>query len=76
VIAPGGVGVRELTYVWLLAHVLPRHELQAGAVASRMVTVIAELLVLVVVSRRTLEWRRRSRSAGLETGADVEQGAP
>lgn len=58
VIAPGGVGVRELTYVWMLAHVLPRDQLQAGAVASRMVTVIAELLVLATVSRRALEWRR------------------
>lgn len=74
VFAPGGVGVRELSYVWLLAHVLPRDQLQAGAVASRMVTVIAELLVLTVASRRALEWRRRPADGYVDAGDGLERG--
>lgn len=71
VFAPGGVGVRELSYVWLLAHVLPRDQLQAGAVASRMMTVVAELLILSVASRRALEWHRGDRAS---SGEDLERG--
>jgi hypothetical protein len=54
VIAPGGVGVRELVYVGLLSGLYPRAELEAGAVTSRLVTVAAEftVLALVFVSRR------------------------
>lgn len=68
VFAPGGVGVREVGYVWLLSHLLPRDQLQAGAVASRMMTVVAELLVLTVASRRALEWRRRPARTGARRG--------
>lgn len=46
VIAPGGVGVREVVYVWLLSGLYPTHQLEAAAVVSRVVTVLAELLVL------------------------------
>lgn len=51
VFAPGGVGVRELVYVWMLTGLYPRHELEAAAVTSRLVTVAAEITVLLVVSR-------------------------
>jgi glycosyltransferase 2 family protein len=51
VVAPSGVGVRELVYVALLSGSLPSGELAAAAVASRLVTIVAELLVLVAVGR-------------------------
>lgn len=51
VIAPGGVGVREVVYVWLLSGLYPTGELAAAAVAARLVTVLAELVVLAVVTR-------------------------
>lgn len=51
VIAPGGLGVRELAYVALLSHTLPSGELAAAAVTMRIVMVVAELAVLVVVGR-------------------------
>lgn len=56
VFAPGGVGVRELTYIALLSHLYPRAELQAAAVTARLVTVLAELTVLATVSSPL--WRR------------------
>ncbi|HET8717255.1 MAG TPA: hypothetical protein VFM50_05835, partial [Nocardioidaceae bacterium] len=51
VIAPGGVGVREVVYVWLLSGLYPTGELETAAIASRLVTVLAELVVLAVVTR-------------------------
>lgn len=59
VFAPGGVGVRELVYVWMLGGVYPRPELEAAAVTSRLVTVAAEITVLLVV----FALRRRVRAA-------------
>ena len=50
VFAPGGVGVRELVYIWMLTGLYPRGQLEAAAVTSRLVTVLAELTVLAVVS--------------------------
>lgn len=47
VIAPSGLGVREVVYVGLLAGVLGSGEPAAGAVVLRLVTIGAELLVLV-----------------------------
>jgi glycosyltransferase 2 family protein len=47
VIAPSGLGVREVVYVGLLAGVLGAGEPAAGAVVLRLVTIAAELLVLV-----------------------------
>jgi hypothetical protein len=49
VIAPGGVGVREVTYVWLLHGLYPHAQLEAAAVTSRLITIAAELLVLSVI---------------------------
>jgi hypothetical protein len=51
VIAPSGVGVRELVYVWLLSSSLPTGELAAGAVAMRLVMIIAEFGVLLAAGR-------------------------
>jgi glycosyltransferase 2 family protein len=50
VFAPGGVGVREVVYVWLLGGLYPHGELQAAAISARLVTVLAELTILVAVS--------------------------
>jgi hypothetical protein len=50
VFAPGGVGVREVVYVWALRDLYPRADLQAAAITSRLVTVLAELTVLAIVS--------------------------
>jgi hypothetical protein len=61
VFAPSGVGVRELVYVWMLSGLYPRAELTAAAVTSRLVTVLAELTVLAVVSRP-----RRRHAPGAE----------
>jgi hypothetical protein len=53
VFAPGGVGVRELAYVGLLAASFGRGDLVAAAVVMRAVTIAAELLVLLVLGRPT-----------------------
>jgi hypothetical protein len=50
VFAPGGVGVREVVYVWILSGLYPRAELQAAAISARLVTVLAELTTLAVIS--------------------------
>lgn len=47
VIAPSGLGVREVVFVGLLAGALGEGEPAAGAVVLRLVTIAAELLVLV-----------------------------
>jgi glycosyltransferase 2 family protein len=51
IIAPGGVGVRELAYVALLSDSLARADLAAAALTMRAVTVIAELAVLLAAGR-------------------------
>lgn len=51
VIAPSGLGVREVVYVGLLTGVLGAGEPAAGAVVLRLVTIAAELLVLVASVR-------------------------
>lgn len=55
VFAPSGVGVRELVYVALLSETLPAGQLAAGAVSFRIVTIAAELSVLVVAGRPRLD---------------------
>jgi uncharacterized membrane protein YbhN (UPF0104 family) len=49
IIAPGGLGVRELVYVAMLSSTLPADDLTAGALTMRVVMIAAELAVLVVV---------------------------
>jgi uncharacterized membrane protein YbhN (UPF0104 family) len=51
VVAPGGVGVRELVYIGMLSGIYPTIELQEAAVTSRLVTVLAEFGVLALISR-------------------------
>jgi hypothetical protein len=51
VIAPSGVGVRELVYVDLLAGTQPHAELAAAAVTMRLVMIVAECAILLVVGR-------------------------
>ncbi|MEA2170569.1 MAG: hypothetical protein QOF76_3869, partial [Solirubrobacteraceae bacterium] len=48
IIAPGGIGVREVVYVGLLSFAFPKGDLAAGAVTMRLVTIGAELLVLAL----------------------------
>jgi hypothetical protein len=62
VFAPGGVGVRELVYVWMLNGLYPVDELRAAAVTSRLVTVAAELTVLALTAGVA---RRKRASAEL-----------
>ncbi|HET8605348.1 MAG TPA: glycosyltransferase family 2 protein [Marmoricola sp.] len=71
VIAPGGVGVREVVYVWLLSGLFPMGQLEAAAVVSRLVTVFAELAVLAVIAwpaRRSA--REAAREAALEKAGE------
>lgn len=51
VIAPSGVGVRELVYVWFLSDTLPSGQLAAGAVTMRLVMIIAEFAILLFAGR-------------------------
>jgi len=51
VIAPSGIGVREVLYVSLLAGTIPHDDATAAAIILRLVTVLAELVVLVLLGR-------------------------
>jgi glycosyltransferase 2 family protein len=51
VVAPGGLGVREVVYVALLAGTVSNVDATAAAVTMRLVTVVAELAVLVALGR-------------------------
>jgi glycosyltransferase 2 family protein len=51
VIAPSGLGVREVVYVALLAGTFSNAEATTAAVTMRLVTVVAELAVLVALGR-------------------------
>jgi glycosyltransferase 2 family protein len=53
VIAPSGLGVREVVYVALLSGTFSNSEATTAAVTMRLVTIIAELVVLVVLGRPT-----------------------
>lgn len=67
VIAPSGAGVREVVYVALLSHAFPTGELAAAAVTLRVVTVLAELAVLLVAGSPTSE--RAASAVEARTGA-------
>lgn len=60
VIAPSGLGVRELVYVAMLSATFPDGELVGAAILLRLVTILAELAVLVVAGRPTLQLRASS----------------
>ena len=51
VIAPGGVGVREAAYVGLLAGTIGDGDAAAAAVTLRVITVFAEVGILLVAAR-------------------------
>jgi hypothetical protein len=51
IITPGGVGTRELAYAALLSGNLAQGDAAAGAILMRMVTIVAELAVLVALGR-------------------------
>lgn len=55
VIAPSGLGVREVVYVALLSGTFSNSEATTAAVTLRLVTVFAELAVLVFLGRPTAE---------------------
>ncbi len=61
IVAPSGLGVREVVYVGLLTGVFAHGEPAAGAVVLRLVTIVAELLVLVVSA---VSLRRRDALSG------------
>jgi glycosyltransferase 2 family protein len=54
VVAPGGIGVRELVYVGRASHAFASGQLAAGAVTMRLEAIVAELLVLLVAGRPRL----------------------
>jgi hypothetical protein len=60
VTAPGGLGAREGFYVAMLAAIMPASHapLSAGAVVSRLVMMLAEVLLFVVAA---VAWRRRPK---------------
>jgi hypothetical protein len=60
VLAPGGIGVREVAYVGLVGSALPSSELALGAVAMRLVMIGAELGVLLATA---VPRRRRSATS-------------
>ncbi|MEA2126949.1 MAG: glycosyltransferase 2 family protein [Solirubrobacteraceae bacterium] len=61
IVAPSGLGVREVVYVGLLAEAFGKGEPAAGAVVLRLVTIVAELVVLIVTARAL---RRREPANG------------
>lgn len=58
VIAPGGLGARELAYVGLAGAALSSGDAAAGAVTLRLVTIAAELAVLAALGRPSLRGGR------------------
>jgi glycosyltransferase 2 family protein len=69
VFAPSGVGVREVVYVWFLSSFYPRAALQGASVLLRLVTIAAELAVLIAIG---LPWVRRR----METPPEAAPGDP
>ncbi len=68
VFAPGGVGVRELVYIWFLSSLYPRSGLEGGSVLLRLITIAAELVVLLGFG--LLGRRRRSVAAPPELATE------
>jgi uncharacterized membrane protein YbhN (UPF0104 family) len=56
VFAPGGLGVREAVFVWLLSGSVGQSAALSVAVASRVVTLLAD--VLMGTTGAALLWRR------------------
>lgn len=75
IITPGGMGVREVAYVALLAGTLPQGHLATAALLSRVTSVTAELtlLVLVLLGRRWMSAQRAR--AGVDTPTSTPSGS-
>ena len=73
IIAPSGLGARELAYVALLEGAFPRGDASAGAVTLRLVTIAVELVVLVVVGRPS---RAEAPPAPVPAAAGVPDARP
>jgi hypothetical protein len=75
IVTPGGVGVREVVYVWLLErHGFGHSELVAAAVAFRLITILVELAVLVALGHGPLSAGPQS-SSGAGTGTVASESA-
>jgi hypothetical protein len=68
VFAPSGVGVREVVYVWFLSSLYPRAGLAGASLLLRLVTIAAELAVLVAIG---LPWVRRRMERPREPDAPL-----
>ena len=69
IFAPGGLGAREAVYVKLLGSRLPVGVPAAGALAGRLASIIAELLVLLIVAG---PWYRRRDAAHRDAALAAE----
>jgi hypothetical protein len=70
VFAPGGVGVREVVYIWLLTDLYPSSDVKAAAIVSRLVAVAAEFTVLAVISRPAFRRPGRDGAGVVDVTAD------
>jgi uncharacterized membrane protein YbhN (UPF0104 family) len=74
VFAPGGVGVREVVYIWMLSGLsYSNADLKGAAIASRLVSILAELTVLAVVTRPRFHQQEAPESANGDAvdGAEI-----
>jgi hypothetical protein len=75
IFAPGGVGVREVVYIWMLSGLsYSNAELKGAAIASRLVSILAELTVLAVVTRPRLHRRAAAKQVAGESVSEPEAG--
>jgi hypothetical protein len=63
ILAPGGIGVREVVYVGLMGSALPSSDIALAAVVMRLVMIAAELGVLVAVAGFSRKSSAASRPA-------------
>jgi hypothetical protein len=70
VIAPSGVGAREWVYVELLKGPIGHADLVAGALTLRVVTIVAELAVLLIAGRPP---RNPAASAGADASGTASR---
>jgi hypothetical protein len=71
VVAPSGVGAREWVYVELLKGPLGHADLVAGALTLRVVTIVAELAVLLYAGRPS--WRDKPGEAPVPRAAHLSK---
>jgi hypothetical protein len=76
VFAPSGVGVREVVYVWFLSSLYPRAGLEGASVLLRLITIAAELSVLIVVGLPRVHRRSAGPPSQPLEGPPLETGTP